>query len=719
MKDIKATLGELPSFGASLKGVTVTQRFGVTAHDELTNRDLPDQHPASAITGLDAAIESALADAKASGIFDGKDGKDGYTPIKGIDYFDGAKGAKGDRGEPGEPGENGSPGARGLQGETGKSAYEYAQDGGYEGSEAEFAEKLAAEPLIGTTDEITPAEVAAAIESGRPVALTHVLGSSGNELRRTFNSFKVLRNYYKGAQTEPLVIGELLRGDKNLDVDFFYIWGNLDGKDWMFTGNSLARKSDIPSSLPNPYALTVNGTPYDGTSAVSIELKASGSDFSADEGEDGYIKNRTHYVDKNGTVHKLDNKFIDAEWMAIYNRIGNNDTVIAEQTLTSGIWSKLQTRIVPGSTYNVYVNNTLYTCVCYVHDDAGIYLGNGSLSGSSGSPNNNEPFCIYASTDSATSGFFYKTAALSYPLSLKVEGYFYEEYNKLPEGFLPECVVKSVNGKTPDESGNVSITVSGGGGGNIDVTAKVGQTIVVDEVDGNGTPLAWKAADLQERTHYAVSEPITVLNGTYQLADNIYMEQNGESIPLAVGETYTVVFDGQTYVCECKKSSFSGLSAIAIGNLYLMNQTDGYTPEPFAIAGIENVGWGIISMSNGSHTVKVTGTVDTFVQKIPEKFYENTKPLYVELFPLGDEYAISKTADEIDSAYKSGANIILKWILNEKAEMLFPLVTKHTTDEGVRKYVFYGFCTMTDDYQKIPFRETEVGGNTLVLDIDD
>ena len=58
-------------------------------------------------------------------------------------------------------------------------------------------------------------------------------------------------------------------------------------------------------------------------------------------------------------------------------------------------------------------------------------------------------------------------------------------------------------------------------------------------------------------------------------------------------------------------------------------------------------------------------------------------------------------------------------LLNEKAEMLFPLVTKHTTDEGVRKYVFYGFCTMTDDYQKIPFRETEVGGNTLVLDIDD
>ena len=32
-----------------------------------------------------------------------------------------------------------------LKGEDGKSAYQYAQDGGYTGTEAEFAEKLAAE----------------------------------------------------------------------------------------------------------------------------------------------------------------------------------------------------------------------------------------------------------------------------------------------------------------------------------------------------------------------------------------------------------------------------------------------------------------------------------------------------------------------------------------------------------------------------------------------
>ena len=56
---------------------------------------------------LPEAVNEALAQAKASGEFDGKDGKDGkngvdgkngqdgYTPVKGVDYFDGEKGTDG------------------------------------------------------------------------------------------------------------------------------------------------------------------------------------------------------------------------------------------------------------------------------------------------------------------------------------------------------------------------------------------------------------------------------------------------------------------------------------------------------------------------------------------------------------------------------------------------------------------------------------------------
>lgn len=58
-------------------------------------------------TALTGAVNDALAQAKASGQFDGKDGvdgkdgQDGYTPQKGIDYFDGQPGKDGVDGKDG------------------------------------------------------------------------------------------------------------------------------------------------------------------------------------------------------------------------------------------------------------------------------------------------------------------------------------------------------------------------------------------------------------------------------------------------------------------------------------------------------------------------------------------------------------------------------------------------------------------------------------------
>ena len=62
-------------------------------------------------TELDEAVNDALAQAKASGEFNGadgkdgqngKDGKDGYTPQKGVDYFDGKDGTNGKDGADGK-----------------------------------------------------------------------------------------------------------------------------------------------------------------------------------------------------------------------------------------------------------------------------------------------------------------------------------------------------------------------------------------------------------------------------------------------------------------------------------------------------------------------------------------------------------------------------------------------------------------------------------------
>lgn len=48
----------------------------------------------------------------------------------------------------GAPGKDGAPGLNGAPGKDGKSAYEYAKEGGYTGTEEEFAQKLAEEIVI-------------------------------------------------------------------------------------------------------------------------------------------------------------------------------------------------------------------------------------------------------------------------------------------------------------------------------------------------------------------------------------------------------------------------------------------------------------------------------------------------------------------------------------------------------------------------------------------
>jgi len=100
-------------------------------------------------------------------------GKDGISPHIGsngnwylgeVDTGVKAEGSEGPRGP---------QGGTGPAGADGKSAYEYAQNGGYTGTEAEFAAMLAQEPLIGSTSDITPAQVAEALLAGRGITLTY------------------------------------------------------------------------------------------------------------------------------------------------------------------------------------------------------------------------------------------------------------------------------------------------------------------------------------------------------------------------------------------------------------------------------------------------------------------------------------------------------------------------------------------------------------------
>lgn len=116
----------------------VAQSVGTSDHTKLENRDADDQHPMSAITGLTDALagkqptgnyltqddlqdatDKALAQAKASGEFDGATGPQGPQGERGPKGDTGPQGPKGETGPQGFPGEKGPQGPKGDVGPQG------------------------------------------------------------------------------------------------------------------------------------------------------------------------------------------------------------------------------------------------------------------------------------------------------------------------------------------------------------------------------------------------------------------------------------------------------------------------------------------------------------------------------------------------------------------------------------------------------------------------
>lgn len=224
---------------------------------------------------------------------DGADGKDGAKGDKGdpgdkgdkgdaFTYADftaeqlaALKGEKGDKGAPGEKGDKGDPGEKGNTGADGKSAYQYAQDGGYTGTETDFMAKLAQEILSGTTDDLTPAQVYAAVSAGRPVKVQYTSSSYG---AMSFAAFNI-------AETVGVIAAQNI-----VYYNYTYILAELGGYiqsgQWFFNSTVLAEKKDIPtvpSSLKNPNALTIKigstTVTYDGSTAQTVTI-ADGTEVS-------------------------------------------------------------------------------------------------------------------------------------------------------------------------------------------------------------------------------------------------------------------------------------------------------------------------------------------------------------------------------------------------------------------------------------------------------
>ena len=84
----------------------------------------------------------------------GEQGPKGDTGAQGVQGPKGDKGDTGAQGVQGPKGDKGDTGAQGEQGEVGKTAYEYAKEAGYTGTEVEFAQLLIGSDIRNTIDTL-------------------------------------------------------------------------------------------------------------------------------------------------------------------------------------------------------------------------------------------------------------------------------------------------------------------------------------------------------------------------------------------------------------------------------------------------------------------------------------------------------------------------------------------------------------------------------------
>lgn len=176
-----------------------------------------------------------------------------------------------------------------FDGDPGKSAYEYAQEGGYTGTEEEFAEKLAKEipkafyvsvtgdPLNGFESDKAFEEIEQAYAAGRAVyCLAEV---DGLQMLHGLVTFISEEGYSAVLFSSPLINGYI--HSVVIDPDAVYVQAetitptlktlNIKiGDRPVVSYDGTATKTILASSLKNPYSLTINDIAYDGSSAVDM-----------------------------------------------------------------------------------------------------------------------------------------------------------------------------------------------------------------------------------------------------------------------------------------------------------------------------------------------------------------------------------------------------------------------------------------------------------------
>ena len=125
------------------------------------------------------------------------------------------------------------------------------------------------------------------------------------------------------------------------------------------------------------------------------------------------------------------------------------------------VFDPLPTDLQPGETYTINWNGAAYECVALPYEEEGVQMGVmlGNAGALTGEGDSNEPFfmAVLSSEYAAAMGIGLIAYALDGSLAPTLSIMGAGGVVKIPEKYLPNCVVKTVNGISPDENGNVEV----------------------------------------------------------------------------------------------------------------------------------------------------------------------------------------------------------------------------------------------------------------------
>lgn len=183
--------------------------------------------------------------------------------------------------------------------------------------------------------------------------------------------------------------------------------------------SAYAKKTEIPSKLPNPHALTINGKTYDGSSAVSVTVEGGsgggGADWNAAEGEPGHVKHRTHWID-----------------VDIVEILPETQAKIQSSQYDKALSFVPMLEVKQGDIITVAINGMEYKCAAQLWQNNMYVFGDGNYFGF-GNSGAGEPFCVLYMAGSNSGVYVKQDCTISIYKDNSI-------IHKLDKKFLPDAL---------------------------------------------------------------------------------------------------------------------------------------------------------------------------------------------------------------------------------------------------------------------------------------